>query len=666
MKKSLLVIIFILILAFFLVSCQEGAVAGQASSVGKKMATVGSQLSFPSVSFDPEKLEYDPKTKKLCYDDAVGKVCESKPMNCKYDTKSKSYSCKLQAKLSYFFPYTNLVFKPLGGKLTLCLPCLITANPTIDTCGDNILDPGEECDDGNQRSRDGCTWDCKRQICGNSIVELPYETCDDGNTDSGDGCSNRCVSECVVPCRECPEGIRTSTGYHCPLVCGNGVLERGEACDGGFSCSSTCTLLEPRTCYACVEGVCGGAITLGDSCGILYDSLDACDTGCAPEPAVIAVPPDASDVDLCEQPDPFSLPEGTRFRDYEDARHISVCEPDDSADCTGSGDCARYLICGRDGTTTVSVEPCPEGISCENGACIDDPRWGGTCFDTDEGADPNTRGAVIFNDGSQETVFFDTCVSSTTIRESICTSEGEAVNIFLSCDEDEYCENVEEVGACILGVPACTDSDGGINAEEVGTTTVTNEEGVILSEVTDFCNFYLTDRIMEFSCQYNDIFRSELLCDAGEHCEGGLCVSGDPFTITCEDTDGGVNIYESGSATTTRSDGRALTLSDFCELGRNSVRELYCGDDGSLNNIILACSDDSHCENGACIEGCSCSRTAATDTTAGYVTGNDCVIQPDICEGDVLHVFRCNAETGLPETTESIVCDSGCTDGQCN
>ena len=31
---------------------------------------------------------------------------------------------------------------------------------TLPVCGDEYLDPGEECDDGNQDDRDGCPNDC--------------------------------------------------------------------------------------------------------------------------------------------------------------------------------------------------------------------------------------------------------------------------------------------------------------------------------------------------------------------------------------------------------------------------------------------------------------------------------------------------------------------------
>jgi len=63
-------------------------------------------------------------------------------------------------------------------------------------------------------------------ICGNGIIEAG-EACDDGNLVNGDGCENNC----------------TLTG----AICGNGIIEAGEACDdgnlvNGDGCENNCTL----------------------------------------------------------------------------------------------------------------------------------------------------------------------------------------------------------------------------------------------------------------------------------------------------------------------------------------------------------------------------------------------------------------------------------------
>ncbi len=120
-------------------------------------------------------------------------------------------------------------------------------------CGDGTLDRGEQCDDGNDVSGDGCT-DCSIEICGNGRRE-PGETCDDGNDEDGDGCCS---------CGPCVE-------------CGNRAVDPGETCDEGAStatCDLDCTAAEcgdglhnPEAEEACDDGN--------------QDNLDLCTNGCA-------------------------------------------------------------------------------------------------------------------------------------------------------------------------------------------------------------------------------------------------------------------------------------------------------------------------------------------------------------------------------------------------
>jgi len=95
-------------------------------------------------------------------------------------------------------------------------------------CGNGILDPGEECDDGNNVDGDGCNAECLIEFCGDGITQAGLgEECDDGNNVDGDGCSAECLIEF------CGDGI-TQTGL-------------GEECDDGNTvdgdgCAADCTL----------------------------------------------------------------------------------------------------------------------------------------------------------------------------------------------------------------------------------------------------------------------------------------------------------------------------------------------------------------------------------------------------------------------------------------
>ena len=60
-------------------------------------------------------------------------------------------------------------------------------------CGNGIVEPGEECDDNNLDSGDGCSSVCVVEFCGDGIQQGGLgEECDDGNKLDGDGCSAAC------------------------------------------------------------------------------------------------------------------------------------------------------------------------------------------------------------------------------------------------------------------------------------------------------------------------------------------------------------------------------------------------------------------------------------------------------------------------------------------
>ncbi len=66
-------------------------------------------------------------------------------------------------------------------------------------CGNDKVDDGEECDDGNTQSGDGCSADCTLEAaeCGNGIIE-DGEECDDDNNENYDGCDSECMGESIA------------------------------------------------------------------------------------------------------------------------------------------------------------------------------------------------------------------------------------------------------------------------------------------------------------------------------------------------------------------------------------------------------------------------------------------------------------------------------------
>ena len=162
---------------------------------------------------------------------------------------------------------------------------------TVIACGDGIFDPGEQCDDHNGVSGDGCSSTCRLEtICGNAVRE-GFEQCDDGDTMSGDGCSSSCRWEYCgngttdvggTPSEMCDDGNNAS-GDGCSStcqdepVCGDGMREGNEHCDDGNTtsgdgCSSSCR----------VEHYCGdGVRDTGEQCDDgNMNSGDGCSSNC--------------------------------------------------------------------------------------------------------------------------------------------------------------------------------------------------------------------------------------------------------------------------------------------------------------------------------------------------------------------------------------------------
>ncbi len=150
-------------------------------------------------------------------------------------------------------------------------------------CGDGIVQPGEECDDGNQDDGDKCPMTCKVARCGDGSVYLGVELCDDGNGWNDDGCLASCrpaacgdgfIHAGVEPCDDGNLSNADSCLNNCaPSTCGDGFIKLGaEECDDGNTadgdgCNSSCHI-----------AVCGdGAIQGGEECD---DGAAASGDGC--------------------------------------------------------------------------------------------------------------------------------------------------------------------------------------------------------------------------------------------------------------------------------------------------------------------------------------------------------------------------------------------------
>ncbi|MDY0000449.1 MAG: hypothetical protein RBU30_04045 [Polyangia bacterium] len=256
--------------------------------------------------------------------------------------------------------------------------CLVSFSSGA-SCGDGLLDPGEECDDGPGNSdtgADACRTDCTRARCGDGVVDN-LEDCDGSNL-AGATCAS-VLPGLVGGALGCDERCRfVLTGCN---GCGNGYVEPGEVCDGtdldaqscqtfaglahgSLGCSVACEL-DASGCHECgngsVEGpeVCEPTDLGGRACADMGDyngGLLACGDGCL-----------SLDDSGC-----FNCGDGqcdaSRGEDLSSCPADCQCLPEEERECSCPGWELETQTCGADAHWSVCICPaCASATHDEDG-----------------------------------------------------------------------------------------------------------------------------------------------------------------------------------------------------------------------------------------------------------------------------------------------------------
>ena len=378
-------------------------------------------------------------------------------------------------------------------------------------------------------------------VCGNGMLE-GGEACDDGNLVDGDGCDSNCTV----------------------TACGNGIVTAGEACDdgnlnNGDCCSNSCTPAPDTT--PCDDNLfCNGA----DSC-----VSGAC-TAHAGDPCVGG----AECNNVCNE-----------LNNNCFASNGSPCT-DDGEVCTDD-QCDGLGMCTHPGNFFV---PCDDGMFC-NGS---DVCFGGTCS---------------LHDG--DPCMFNTCNTTCDEMNTMCDPSPMGA----PCPDDgEACTNDQCNGAGACGHPPiangtpCTDDGNDCTDDECNGAGACGHPA----------------RMDGTSCDDADA------CTQTDQCQDGMCVGSNPIVCsaplcreagTCDPTSGTCSSCPAGYSP-----------------GGGGCQKTYAIDATLLDNQPFFCSGPADRYNG-CSGAFGFHWTDTADASVGAVTGVDIQIETGIdCSGGTHNV----------------------------
>ncbi|HLC56328.1 MAG TPA: DUF4215 domain-containing protein, partial [Candidatus Nanoarchaeia archaeon] len=124
----------------------------------------------------------------------------------------------------------------------------------VPACGNGIKDAGEECDDNNLISGDGCSSICQKEFCGDGTVNNVNEQCELPSTNNNAFCA-----QTQTQCFNNKTGSRDNLGF----------------------CSASCGCAYDQFDIKCVKGSCGATCNPGEqqveSCG--FNNVGICKLG---------------------------------------------------------------------------------------------------------------------------------------------------------------------------------------------------------------------------------------------------------------------------------------------------------------------------------------------------------------------------------------------------
>lgn len=325
-------------------------------------------------------------------------------------------------------------------------PGICVAGACVEAgCGNRFVEAGEECDDGNGESGDGCEPDCT-WTCENDVDCDDHDACSGEETCSGHVCQDGEDLADGATCTLAGGGAGVCRGGSCASPrCGNGAVEPGEECDDGNTSNEDACL------NTCVDATCGdgyiwvgveqceGLMTRPCTTSCLTTGTERCDacrwSGVCTPPAETCNGRDDDCNAVCDNG--FTCCSGTtQSCTVCGGAGTQTCRPD----CSGWGACTRTEECN--GCDDDADGACDNGFGCCRGATVTCSNLCGVpgtrvCGSSCAGFGPCCATTEVCGNGCD-----DDCDGVTNegcgvpVLGSPCTTEGECTGGGLTCNEN--------------------------------------------------------------------------------------------------------------------------------------------------------------------------------------------------------------------------------------
>ena len=488
----------------------------------------------------------------------------------------------------------------------------VVLNVATFPCGNNVVEDGEDCDDGNRAAGDCCDANCGFESLG--------QTCEqDDNACTDDVCDGAGM------CRHLPNSDACDDGDACTAsdACQDGECMGTEP----IVCVATSPCQTPGVCDP-VTGICSATnVPDATSCddGDVCTKNDVCLEGlCQP-----GVPVDCSDGNECTTD---SCHPNSGCRHEENAN-----ECDDGVYCNG------FDSCGGGACSRHTGSPCAETEGCNevDDQCIDcrtstDCEDGNVC--TDDLCDSNTGCVFVANATECDDELY--CNGTERCADGVCSvHRGAPCGVNTPCDENaRRCVECADADDCD-DLNECTDDACGPANQCAHTPNALACDDGVYCNGSDVCQDGLCAAHEGSPCRGDSVCAEaaracvcvgDVACDDGDLCdgqeacgEGGECEAG--VALVCDDGDpcNGVETCEfalgcRSDAPLVCDDGDSCNGQEMCEsgLGCQAGTPLNC-DDGDSCNGAETCDSETGCQPGtalACDDGVYCNGTEVCGT----------------------------------------------------